>query len=264
MESIFNVLEAICIRLDSIEVNSLARFRVLNAKWARCQCQVSHGKSGLTKRKSDCNSVVQSKSPSTFTTVIQHNTTSESIAKPSGKQQVYENSLLNQQCVTSKTNDDKGQSSKISTSYRKSMPNEGSKIQTILIGETNVAVGFGKISNTIVRVLINSNYPDSMISKRFLSKLGTRMNKRRRRAAPFEGGYEINGEILPVVCRISLPINLNGITRFHNMIVINGMQLDCIIGQDFIEKHEITFDPQLKTILFKQIHLHNHQKKTTT
>ncbi|CAF1276767.1 unnamed protein product [Adineta ricciae] len=144
------------------------------------------------------------------------------------------------------------------------MPNQGSRIQTILIGETNVAVGFGKISNTIARVLINSNYPDSMISKRFLSKLGTRMNKRKRRAAPHEGGFMINDEILPVVCRISLPIKLNGTTRFDNMIVINGMQLDCIIGHDFIEKHEVTFDPQLKTILFKQMHLHNHQKKTTT
>jgi hypothetical protein len=68
----------------------------------------------------------------------------------------------------------------------------------------------------------------------------------------------VGDESLPVVCCISLPITINGVTRIHTMLVVCDLRYQCILGADFINKHQLLIDNRLKKVYFNQKNLGSH------
>jgi hypothetical protein len=128
------------------------------------------------------------------------------------------------------------------------------KTYNIEINQDGMILGYTKVGNRNVYISTDTGYPRSLMSIELLSKLGHRMEKRRRRPAPNMATLLVDNIELPVVCSISLPITINGIARFHNMLVVRHLSQECIIGADFINKHHIQVKTRPNKIQLNQKH----------
>jgi hypothetical protein len=249
MQPIIVALEAIGERIDTIEIKFMERLKALEAKYEFSRYVSNHSKRGSKKWKSDCNSTGKSTKSTTPKLIVKNDSSTESTTGLTTDAEVNVVISWDKTHTRSKS---KTQLNSSNTSTKSIQPRHNYQMHIITTGDENIALGFGKIANRKIRIFVHSGYDYSLIDAAFLSKLGCRMNRRKRRPPPQFGAFMINEKMLPVICRVSLPIKINGITRFHNMFVVDELPHQCIIAADFINKHKLLFDNQSKTILFEQ------------
>lgn len=233
MQSIIVALEAISERMNTIEIKFMERLKALEAKYEFSRCVSNQNKRGPKRWKSNCKSIMKSIKSTTLNLPIDDHSSTKSTIESTTDAQVNLLAACDKMHIESKSKMPKAQLG-LSNISIKSNRRQSYKIHIIATGDANVAVGFGKVANRKARILVHSGYSHSLIDAAFLSKLGPRMNRRKRRPPPQFGAFMINERILPVTCCVSLPVGMNGLLRFHNMFVVEGLHHHCMIAADFI------------------------------
>ncbi len=249
---------AILKQLIQFEKKIMQRLKTLEIKNEYYYLQQVERQKGSTKQKRQCSSDTQFK-----------NSATRKFINRNQKQIMSANTIMT-------TSIDNMETNLISTSYRRSRMNPHEtqdnsrfaslnrfrklseshqlhhKIYNIGISQDGMVIGCSKIANRNAYITVDTGYPRSLISIEFLSKLSHRMDKRRRRPAPHMATMVVENMQLPIVCSISLPITINGMTRFHNLLVVHHLSRECIIGADFIDKHSVQVKIRSDQVQFNQ------------
>ncbi len=235
---------AIVKQLMQFEKKIMNRLKALEIKYENYHYQHVQRRQGSTKQMPKCNSITQLMNSTARKFVNHHqiqelNTTS-----------MHSNSRMNVKRIRAKS-----YSSSSNHFPRLTESHElHNKTYNIEINQDGIILGCTKVGNRNVYISTDTGYPRSLMSIELLSKLGHRMEKRRRRPAPNMATLLVDNMQLPVVCSISLPITINGIARFHNMLVVRHLSQECIIGADFINKHPIQVKIRPNKIQLNQKH----------